>query len=479
MRCLHLLALALSASGCVFEWNSESPSFPLEGTPPSLTSFDKLNVMPATKAALMTGRDGAPWTAFCEFRAGNATDGGVSVGGRSCKRMHLVRLAPPTAGVANEETLEADAFAVHGRELYVLRDDAAAKTRTVTLHEPGTDVRSDVSFTMPAGRALFYVNDHGDQGVFVYWVEDAMTTHYDVFRRDQRYQLSLPVPKGVDPTALDDQTAFDFLLSGDGNTLVVHDPDGTLSAYSTLDGSVVALGMRPVSFQIDDDHHAVLTAGDDGLRSVPLDGSPERVLSAAPFDPATLLVDKGTAFYQSGGVIFQVPLDGSAAPAAVQDRAARLLLRGPNGELVYSRDPPARYVAGAGDGWLGDWNFMQRGRIVRWSGDGKRIRFLEHAATVGTYGDLTSVAVPGGAPVTLGINVHAFDELADGNVLAIENAVYAGAWNRLVVIDEAGHHKRWVVPSAVDYVLTPDAHEIIVDVVSGASGYDILRVPAP
>jgi hypothetical protein len=103
---------------------------------------------------------------------------------------------------------------------------------------------------------------------------------------------------------------------------------------------------------------------------------------------------------------------------------------------LYSRDPLERYVDGAGDGWLGAWNFMQRGRLVHWSQDGTRIRFLEHAATIGTYGDLTSVVVPSAAPLTLGLNVHAFDEIADHRVIAIENAVYVGTWNRLVVIDE-------------------------------------------
>jgi hypothetical protein len=162
-----------------------------------------------------------------------------------------------------------------------------------------------------------------------------------------------------------------------------------------------------------------------------------------------------------------------------QPTAARLLSLGPQGELVYSRDPPNRYVGGAGDGWIGETNFMQRGRLVTWSADGTRLRFLEHAATLNTYGDLTSVVSPNGPPVTLGINVHAFDELPDGRVLAIENHVFAGSWNRLVVIDEAAGTKHWVVPQAAEFFLVPGGREIIADVVSGASGYAIARVPAP
>jgi hypothetical protein len=36
-----------------------------------------------------------------------------------------------------------------------------------------------------------------------------------------------------------------------------------------------------------------------------------------------------------------------------------------------------------------------------------------------------------------------------------------------------------VVPSATEFLLAPGGGEIIADVVSGASGYDILRLPAP
>ena len=88
-------------------------------------------------------------------------------------------------------------------------------------------------------------------------------------------------------------------------------------------------------------------------------------------------------------------------------------------------------------------------------------------------------AAGGGAPLSLGLNVHSYAELPDGRVLAIENHAQAGVWNRLVVIDEALLTKKWVVPSAAEFFLVPDRSEIVADVISGASGYDIYRVPAP
>ena len=40
----------------------------------------------------------------------------------------------------------------------------------------------------------------------------------------------------------------------------------------------------------------------------------------------------------------------------------QVLALGPDQSVCYSRDPPSLYGGGIGDGWLGDWNFMERGR---------------------------------------------------------------------------------------------------------------------
>jgi hypothetical protein len=205
------------------------------------------------------------------------------------------------------------------------------------------------------------------------------------------------------------------------------------------------------------------------------------VLDPIAVDPVTVRFTKGLLYYDRGTTLFVVPSDGSAPPAVAQANAARYLVTGPQGQIAYSLDPDNRYISNAGDGWVGDFNFMERGRRVRFSADGGRLYFLEHAATLGTVGDLTSIALPsgGGAPAVLGLNVHSYDLLDDGRLLAIENHVYAGTWNRLVVINEAAHEKRWVVPSATEFFVVPGSHEIIADVVTGASGYDIVRTPSP
>ena len=128
---------------------------------------------------------------------------------------------------------------------------------------------------------------------------------------------------------------------------------------------------------------------------------------------------------------------------------------------------------------------MERGRRLRPSLDGGRLRFLERAATIGVFGELLSVALPtepgaaGGDALSLGLNVHAFAEIPDGRVLSIENRVYQGTWNRLVIVDEAAREKRWLIPGATEFFVLPDASAAVADVVTGASGYDIVRAPIP
>ena len=481
-----LAALALLVSGCIAKWDTSAPGIALDGPVPTSASLPRLNVMPAGSASLLRGNDGAPWTGFCEFSSSSPL-----AKRNTCKRMHLVRLD----GAAGDEVIEADDFAVRYTALYVGRDTPSGASldpplaRTLTIHRPGDAPATDVTISVPVGKALLYINDGGDDDVFVYWILAPSTTHFDLYRRDGKHHRQLPVPAGVDPVHPQSSTGFDFLLTSDGSALVLREPGGTMTAYSTLADTAVALGPRPPDFLLDDPRRAVLTVGADGFRSFPLAGATDgdvlghdRVLDPSGFDPATLRIQGGAdAYFARGGDLFVVPLDGSAAAKVAQSGAARLLAVGPAGQIVSSHDLADRFAGGAGDGWLGDWNFMERGRKLAFSGDGARIRFLEHAATLGTVGDLTSVEIasPGAAPLTLGLNVHAFDELADGRVLAIENRVAAGEWNRLVVIDEQALTKKWVVPSATDFLLTPDHRGIIADVITGASGYDIVRAPPP
>ena len=464
------LCIVALCTSCTLEWNNQAPVLALTGPEPSLDSLGHINTLPAQNPFLMTGPDGAPWAAFCEYRSTSP----LAMRG-SCARTHLVRLD----GKPGDEVIEADGFSTHPDMLYeTVANPTDATQMTLTMHRPGD--RSDASFTLPSGRALQYANDDGASDVFVYWLRLATTTSFDIYRFDQKHHRTLPIPAGVDPANPDRTMGFDFLLTKDGSRFVMVTPDGVMTAYSTLDETSVALGMRPSVFTIDNTRHAALTVGADGLVSVPLDGSPARVLTTAVIDPRTVALWGSDAWYATSDGVWRVPLDGSAPATLITPGAARFLTLAADGTPVTSTEPRVTFVNGAGDGWWHGQQFMQRGLLPSFTLDGKRLHFLEHAATLGAYGDLFSVNVNAlDTPRTLAQNARTFAELPDGRVLAIENRVYQGSWNRLVVIDEDADTKRWVVPSATNFLITPDLTTIVATVVTGGSGFDIVRLPVP
>jgi hypothetical protein len=442
----------------------------LVGTAPDPATYRKLNDAPVSSVDVLVGSDHQPWTAFCEDGGATALRGG------DCKRMHLVRLG----GARTDETFEADSFQVRRRALYALDDHTTAPDdRLITVHRPGDPASRDATFRRPAGKAILYPNDGGDNDVFVYWVLSPETSEFEVLRRDGRYQLTLPVPAGVDPA--DPGATIDFLLTADGSRLALRDPNGVMTVYSTLGAGSVSLGRRPPLFAIDDEHAALLAIGSD-LRSVALDGSGEIVLDPDPVDAGTFQYGLGRAFYIRDGDLYAVPLDGSAPPGRIQTQAARLYDLGPGGEVFYSRDDASRYASGAGDGLLGAARFMERGLYGGFSGDGTRVRWLEHAATVEGIGELRSARFAAGAlgdPITLGLNVIHYEEIPDGPLVVAENRAEVGTWNRLVTVDEATATARWLVAGAADFLLVPGRREVIADVVTQASGYDVLQIPVP
>ena len=218
----------------------------------------------------------------------------------------------------------------------------------------------------------------------------------------------------------------------------------------------------------------------DGVRSVPLDGSMETVLDSDPCDEnGSLWFHRGRALYGAEDNLKWVPLDGSEPPSVVLPKGRRVIAFGPKDDIVYSTDPTGKFVQDAGDGWLDGWHFMDRGRSVSYSGDGLRLRWLEHAAQASGVGDLVSAAVPNGAPQYLALNVRQYEQLGDGRLLASSNRAFRGAQNRVIVIDEDARVAHWVADQSADFVRIPGTNDLLVDVVASASGFDIVRVPIP
>ncbi len=462
-----LLTLVLLCSACTLKWDGNAPAVELTGTPPTFASLRKLNTSTSSRASLMTGPDGAPWAAFCEFWSR-----GSGNNARNCKRMHLVRID----GLPGDEMISADSFQLRPTALFVLRDDPETQRRSFTMHFPGDPETSDVTFDVPAGRASYGANPTSD--VLFYWAQETAPPTWTVYRRDRRHERAIPIPSSVDGTG-QASGALAIAFDRKGSVLVVRAPDGETNVHSTTDVASVGLGIRPADYFFDEPHGALVTYGADGVRSVPLQGGPELPLSFSPIDRNTVAVANDTFYFGDARGLWSVPLDGASAATLIQPGAVRPRAINARGTVVYGTEASTTYTGAAGDGWIGDWRFMERGRLLRFSADGARLHFLEHAATVDVTGDLTSATSPGVPNRLLAINVHAYDELPDGRIVAVENAIQEGTWNRLVVIDERSGEKRWVVPSTFDFFEVPGGEAVVADVVTGQDGYDIYLAPIP
>ena len=347
---------------------------------------------------------------------------------------------------------------------------------TVTVLFPGVPPRAQ-TFTFPSGSETLSIDYNTDES-FVYWVPKAKDPRIFITRTDGSFQRTLPPPKGYD--APEGLARIRLFFDGSGEHLFVQDGDRRLLSHSTRDDKSVDLGVQPANFFFDSQQDNLLICTEAGLRRVALDGSGSTLLDAAPCDTDILRPTGSLVYFKSGQSLRSVAVDGSLPPQE--------LLAGPIGQLlavsakhglVYSLDSPITYGAGIGDGWIGDWQFMQRGRRPGFSGDGKRIRWLENAARTDASGDLTSATLADRQLLHIARNVRTTSELADGRVLAISNAPFRGTQNRLIVIDEASRTARWVVDSARDFLRIPGTDDLLVKIIVGQLGFDIRRVPIP
>jgi hypothetical protein len=153
-------------------------------------------------------------------------------------------------------------------------------------------------------------------------------------------------------------------------------------------------------------------------------------------------------------------------------RAGGPLLASSAHHLAYRVSPSAYDTS---DGWVDGWRFMERGRNVGFlSGD--RIAFLERAATSEGAGEL-HVAEVGGEPVRLLRNVVEWKELPDGRILAVGHAAWAGAHNRLVVIDLVRGEARLIATGIGRFRLLGPDTVLGRLAVSASESYVPLRIP--
>jgi hypothetical protein len=467
MRWLALFALV---SGCSYTFDSSAPDLPLLGPVPDTDLLPHLNHTPATSgAAIIYGADHQPWAVWNEV-----VDGELGpVEGLRFRRL----VDPPT-----EETLaQADANG-NGPAYYWADPPSSPNPMPTTIplhvHTVGSGAPDD-EYDVPFGPPFFIPDSHNT--VFVWWVLHRSTTNFLVMRRDRSFMRMLPVPDGLSG---DDPTQNGQLFfNSDGKWLYTQDGNGVVVRHSTTDETDVTIGPLPATLILDDTRKILLACGMEGVLAAPIDGTPPNTLDASPCDEGSLFWDRGpTVVYQSGGVTKQVKVDGSQSAMVVLDAGERFLGFGPGDAVVYSTDPADRYVNGAGSGFIGGWQFMERGRNIQFSAKGTRVRWLEFAAKPGGVGDLDSAPINGGAggqALHLARNVRRYDEIPDGRVIACANRAFRGIQNRVVAIDEQAQVAQWVAQEAADYVRIPGTTDLLVDVVSGPSTYDIVRVSVP
>ncbi|MEO6951670.1 MAG: hypothetical protein ABI321_07645 [Polyangia bacterium] len=488
-----LLALVFLLAGCNWTFDSDAPAFPLLGSPPLESSLVKLNDGPVYLSAIVLGTDNQPWLALQEDKA-------------SIKLRNL----GPAGGT---QTLMGDQFIIRYRAFYTWvhgpePTDGSPRADKLQISSAGQTTPPN-EFDFPLGAGALVVG--GNEAVLIYApLQTVMTVdHATVYRTDHSFQRDVPLPDVESAQTLggtffngDGSLYFDKARCSEGcasaSDVDNADRGGTerrvLTGHSTTSNVDYPLGPQPrrlLYYEPSVAKRQFITCGSNGLDVVPLVPSadnPARVLDdaacASPFFQYLRLTNTdGTTtlylYYMIGEELRRVPVDGSAPPARAFDRdIVRVLGVGGDQTVLYSQDPDNKYIYGVGDGWIGDWRFANRGRLFYLSGDHKKMRWLENAAQGGGIGELRSAPI-GGASTALARNVYDYDELDGGRLLAAANHAYRGTQNRIVVIDDTHKEARWVADRADDYSFIPGSTDLLVDIVTGASTSDLVRVPLP
>lgn len=493
----RLLFLVVVATSCSYTFDTTEPSLPYLGQPLDAATLPKLNDKPVSGEAFAKGADGRVWLIMQHSN-------------------DMQWEMKPMSGAPDYDTIDPNQQLqlVSWRALYITKrggasgvvdggvppdlavgpdmaqprspDMGAAPPPDVTLVVRSVGEHPGREFTVPDGPALIY--SLGADDVFAYIVTDPSLPGYILQRRDGSFRRVVPWPAGIDPANPFKNGLF-FGDTGAGDVFYDRDGEGRIVGHHTRDNVDIDLGIRP-RFLAWLDAKTLVTCGNDGVRVVPVDGvTPERILDEEICKPSLLWINGGYVYYVVDTTIRKTRVDGSAAPTAMYDLGTnRLISISVIGDsVIYSTDPADRYARGAGDGWLGNWRFMERGLGVNFTRDRRTLTWLEHAAQGSAVGDLTIAqldgpAVPGATPRTLTKNTRQYNLLADGRIICDENRANGGTWNRIVLVDWERGHKQYVVTGANHFSLIPERptdDEYIVDVISGATGHDIARVTIP
>jgi hypothetical protein len=468
-RSMMLLALV---AGCSETFDANAPVIALEGTQPSMTNLPRLNTMPVTSESYTRGADGHEWIVMSQVD----------------KSWRAVSLFDSS----KVETLMGDEVLVAGSVLYITKmldsPDSPVQQLSLTVRSLGEEPGH--VFTLPSNGAAILQSFGADQ-VFFYAVADPSLKGYFLIRRDGSFMRQVPWPKGIDASdPFSSPELMFFPDTGAGKTFYDRGVDGRIVGHHTLDAGDVDIGIRPKTLTWMDDH-TLVTCGNDGVRVVPVDGmTAERVLDDNICQTTLLYLNDGYVYYDVDTAVRKTKLDGSAPPRILYEYGQNRVLRihPADDSIIYSTDPADRYSHGAGDGWLGNWKFMQRGSDLTYTGDRLNLYWLEDSAQSSGAGELTMATLPGPAKTPgvikpLALNSRGYSFLSDGRIIANANYAFEGTFNRIILIDPKKERAQWMADSAHTWSIFTDAGgkpEAIIDVVTGAtSGYDVVRMPVP
>lgn len=470
------LLLGLTVAGCQFQWDDLGGDLPTVGSPLPKSAMQKLNSGPASNSTFVYDRSERPYIVFNEAVE---TDQGP---GLALRVQRLVGEALDYYVLASEAYISTYAFFVLTKEDAGGGPDNAA-TRLNVLEVGELDGARN--FLVPNGPALLFPSD--DDRVMFYIVQDADVTEYDLLRLDGSFRRKIPLPSGVEP--IDPLAGMTFFFTGEGDAqrLVLRDADKNVTLYSTTAVQDVALGKMAGVIWSQASLERIFVCGADGLFAMSFDGQTKTLYDARPCatDFTQLGITDEHIYYGVEQKLYRIPVAPGGTPELLDPSPRRLLhitLDGEGGEhILTSSDPSSRYSNGAGTGFVGSWQFMERGRAARYKRDLSRVFWIEHAALPSGAGDLLTATVPGGTPLRLLRNVRKYTELDDGRLLATANVAFRGVHNRVVLVDTERREQRWVAEAATDFARIPGTNDIILELVASPESTDIYRatLPAP
>jgi len=485
---LALAALAAGATGCSLKFDSAGDVWPLVGAAVDPSGLERVVELAGQAPQLVAGADGATWITTGIDETTTTT------------RIRLVRLGDP----AKEEKVEAPLDASAGYSYFEVGRTAiyGYYPAGVIIHHPGGDTRRiDLAMNI----AEFTHAPNGTAYAFV----DGLTLR--LRRTDGSYQRSFSSPastggvQGYWVTWSDDgDHALVFLWRDADQRFVSAIVDTRSEALVTLPdraGLIYGHGEPQPEFgYLTDSPTALVCSSAVGLLAVPLDGSatttldpdcfslpvvaqlcgPNRTFDCPRGDRDPPGADTYTRDYPlsarqivylvgisrpgpprqlpSSWVARSTALDGGNRDASQPFQGALLDVRAPHVATAHQLAGNYSYSAPAS---VDGVPTVERGRALAFSGDGTRVRFLEHTADLSGAGDLMTGPV-GGPYELIARNAVRYQELDDGRLIAVTNWIYALSHTRVVLIDEAARTVTRLIEGADAYVVLPGGNEALI-----------------